>query len=449
MRIDQRASGIWARAALVLVAGALALGGCGSDSSRSTTSSAGTASSGANSTRGSAAGDLTASQCGTKPGVKATGAPIKLGAIVNKQPGVDFTDVTNMAAAYFACVNANGGVNGHPIVYEIQTEQTNPAQIAAEAHKLVDDGALGIVGSISAIECTIDHAYWEHLGYYEIDAGYAPECYSTPNSAAVNMGARYSSDGAVQYAIAHGAKRIVFDQANSPINAYIFGGPIAVANAAHVPITTIADNAAVLQDPNSIALRDVNAAGPNGAVVLDYPPPSALSILQAAQKLKLEDRVKLWGCSTPCNTDFVAKALGPKWDHKLFVNAELLNPDTDNSPNMKLYKAILRQYGSSVSGGVGSFSQMGFVIGEITVHALESIHGPYTVRSVNQALRNVTDFDTGQLCRPWTYGNYPLHVPNNVDITVTPSHGRMVVAQGCTPISSADPGIAAYRKLAG
>ena len=73
--------------------------------------------------------------------------------------------------------------------------------------------------------------------------------------------------------------------------------------------------------------------------------------------------MKLWGCATPCNADFVAKALGPKWSHKLFVNAELLNPDTQNSPNMQLYEAILWQYGSSVSGGVGSFSQMGFAIG--------------------------------------------------------------------------------------
>ena len=34
-----------------------------------------------------------------------------------------------------------------------------------------------------------------------MDAGISPVCWSTPNSAAVNMGPRYSSDGAVQYAI--------------------------------------------------------------------------------------------------------------------------------------------------------------------------------------------------------------------------------------------------------
>ncbi|MBO0809151.1 MAG: hypothetical protein J2P32_12720, partial [Actinobacteria bacterium] len=73
----------------------------------------------------------------------------------------------------------------------------------------------------------------------------------------------------------------------------------------------------------------------------------------------------------------------------------------------------------------------------------------YTVKSVNAALKAVKDFDTGMLCKPWTYGSYPMHIPNNEDYTVTPDNGKMVTAQGCTPISASDPQIAAYRKLAG
>jgi hypothetical protein len=46
-------------------------------------------------------------------------------------------------------------------------------------------------------------------------------------------------------------------------------------------------------------------------------PPDVASILQAAQKLGLEDHVKGWGCASPCDTDFVAKTLGTKWDQKL------------------------------------------------------------------------------------------------------------------------------------
>jgi branched-chain amino acid transport system substrate-binding protein len=421
-----------------LVAGLVALGGCGGSATRATVTGA----------SGSPAGTVSTSTCGTRPGVKATGTPIKLGAIVNNQPGIDFTDVPNMVAAYFACVNANGGVNGHPIDYQILTEQGNPAQIAAEAHELVADGALGIVGSMSLLECTVDYAYWQRLGYYQIDAGIAPECYSTPNSAALEMGARYDTDGAMQYVIAQGARKVVLDLGRASTTDYSAAGAIAEAEAAHVPVTFIADGVPV-QDPDSIVVRDVDDAGPDGAVVISFDPPDDLSVLQAAQRLGLEDRVKLWACTSPCNTDYLAKALGPRWNHKLFVAADLLNPDTDTSPDMRLYKAVLRLYGSAVSGGVGAFSQYGFAIAEIAVHALESVRGPYTARSVNQALENVTDYDTGQLCRPWTYGDYPLHIPDNVGVTVTPDNGRMVVAQGCTPLPSVDPQIAAYRKLAG
>ena len=393
---------------------------------------------------------VSTSQCGTKPGVKATGTPIPLGAIATKQPGTDFTDIANMAAAYFACVNANGGINGHPVKLYVQTEQTNPAQIAGEAKQLLQsDHVLGIVGSSSIIECSVNHAYWEQQGIDIIGAGIAPECWSTPNSASVNMGPRYSSDGAVQYALAQHASKIVFDQSNVPGTGYIAAGPAALAKNAHVPITQLTENVPI-SDANSVAIKEVNDAGPNGAVVLNFTPPEALVILQAAQKLGLEDRVKMWACSTPCDTDFLAQSLGPKWNNKLFVNAELAPPDSTNTKTMALYEAMLKQYGgNSVSGGIGSFSQMGFIDAEIATHALETIKGPYTVQSVNAAFKAVSNFNSGMQCQLWTYGNYPMHIPNNEDYTVTPDNGKMKTAQGCTQISSVDPQIASYRKVAG
>ena len=141
-----------------------------------------------------------------------------------------------------------------------------------------------------------------------------------------------------------------------------------------MPIQDFTENVPITS-ANAIATKLVTAAGPSGAVVLNFTPPEALLILQAAQKLNLEDRVKYWACSTPCNTDFLATSLGPKWNDKLFVNAELLPLDGNTSATAQLFDAILKQYGSNVSGGVGSFSEMGFTIGEIATHALESITG--------------------------------------------------------------------------
>jgi branched-chain amino acid transport system substrate-binding protein len=442
-----RTASIRASAAFItLITGAaLALAGCGS--SPKSPSSSGTTKPAASST------GVKTSDCGTKPGVKATGTPIALGGIVTNQPGTSFTDIANMAADYFTCVNDNGGINGHPIKYYIETEQTNPTQVAADAHQLVDtDHVLGIVGNTSIIECSVDSSYWQKLGYYIIDSGIAPECYGTPNSAAVNMGPRYSSDGAVQYALTQHVSKIVFDQSDVPGTTYIAAGPSALAAAAHVPIVQLTEPVPI-SNADSVAIKEVDDAGPGGAVILNFTPPEALVILQAAQKLNIEDHVKLWGCSTPCNTDFLAASLGPKWNNKLFVNAELTPPDFNTTPTMNLYKDIYQQYGTSgpnkVTGGIGSFSQMGFTEAEIAVHALETIKGSYTVASVNAAFKAVKNFNTGMLCQLWTYGSYPLHIANNEDYTVTPDNGKMKIAAGCTAISDVDPQIAAYRKDAG
>jgi branched-chain amino acid transport system substrate-binding protein len=427
--------------AVIAAAGIATLVGCGSSGSPTSSSS------------GASTGAVKTSDCGTKPGVKATGTPINLGGIVTDQSGTSFTDIAYMAQAYFTCVNDNGGINGHPIKYYIETEQTNPTQIAADASQLVQtDKVVGIVGNTSIIECSVDSSYWKQHGYYIIDSGIAPECYSTSNSAAVNMGPRYSSDGAVQYALAQGVSKIVFDQSNVPGTQQIAAGPAALAASKHVPIVQLTENVPITS-ADSVAVNEVNDAGPNGAVILNFTPPDALVILQAAQKLGIVDHVKMWGCSTPCNTDFLAQSLGSQWNNKLFVNAELTPPDSTNSRTMTLYRDILAQYGSSgpdkVSGGIGSFSQMGFTEAEIAVHALEGIKGAYTVASVNAAFKGVTNFDTGMLCQKWTYGSYSSHLPNNEDYTVTVNNGKMTTAQGCTQVSSVDPNIAAYRAEAG
>jgi branched-chain amino acid transport system substrate-binding protein len=438
---------------LLATLAALSLGvlaACSSSSSSSSSSSPPASSSSASSS--SSATTTSTSACGTKPGVAATGTPINIGAINTKQNGTDFSDIENMTGAYFACVNANGGINGHPIKYFPVTEQTNPSQIASLSKQLVtSDHVVGMAGNSSIIECTIDQGYWKSVGIYALGAGIAPECYSTPNTASVNMGPRYSSDGAVSYVISQGATKIAFDQSNVPGTTYIAAGPNAIAKAKSVPIQDFTENVPITS-ADSIAIKLVNAAGSNGAVVLNFTPPEALLILQAAQKLNLEDRVKSWACSTPCNTDFLATALGPKWNNKLFVNAELTPLDGNTSPTAQLFDGILKQYGTDVSGGVGSFSEMGFVIGEIATHALETITGPYTIASVSAAFKAVDNYNTGLLCQGYVYGNFPEHIPNNMDYTVTPDNGKFVVASnggGCTLISANDPQIAQYRSVAG
>jgi branched-chain amino acid transport system substrate-binding protein len=424
--------------AVAVAALVAACGGSDKSSSSSSSSSASTASSGA-----AAEPAAAASKCGAGNGQKASGTPIKLGAIATKQPGTDFTDIPNAAKAYFDCVNENGGINGRPIDYSIQTEQTDPGQVASLARKLVQsEKVLGIVGNTSIIECAVNHKYYEQQGFYIIGSGIAPECYSTPNSAAVNMGPRYSVDGATQYLIRQKVKKLVLDQSNVPGTGYIAGGFLLLAKDAGIPTASLKDNVPI-QDANSIALKLVQAAGSGGGVVLNFTPPEALKILQAAQRLGLQDRVK-WACSTPCNTDFLADALGPQWDGKLGVNAEL-NLTTANGADSQLYRDVLKKYAPKVP--LGSFSQMGFLEARIATEALLDVKGAFTAKSVNAAFKGVQGFKTDILCKPWYYGGGPLHIPNNTDRTTTPQGGKMVQKEDCFPISDVDPAIAQVRKI--
>ena len=135
-------------------------------------------------------------------------------------------------------------------------------------------------------------------------------------------------------------------------------------------------------------------------------------ILQAAQKLGLEDRVKSWGCSTPCNTDFLAKALGPKWNNKLFVNAELASPDDHNGPEMQDVQGDPRQVRlrrrrrhrlvqpDRLPARRSSWSRR-----------CRTVHGAYTMKSVNAAIEAIKDYKTEMLCTPWTYGKLGVAHP--------------------------------------
>src|ERR1700744_5665516 len=147
----------------------LALAGCGSSSNSSSSGGASSAasssapagntgaSSGNTGTSGGGSTRASVASCGPKPGVKATGSPINIGTIDTHQPGTDFTDGPNMIEAYFTCVNDNGGVNGHPLKLFVQLDQTQPAQITAAAHKLIQsDHVVAIDGVFDLLECTLD-----------------------------------------------------------------------------------------------------------------------------------------------------------------------------------------------------------------------------------------------------------------------------------------------------
>jgi branched-chain amino acid transport system substrate-binding protein len=377
--------------------------------------------------------DTTVPGCGLGNGTKAAGAPLTLGAIVTKVPGIDWTGITTMAEAYFSCVNDNGGINGRPIKYVVETEQADPTQITPLALKLIDDDhVLALVGSTSVLDCPFNHALYEQRGFNVIVAGVPYPCFSTPNIAAVNMGPYYSSEGAAQYLVRQGVKTMVADGLHIPGGEHDIQSVADIAKANNIPVKGAFLEDAPIVDAASIATKLVDAAGDGGGVVLNLTPPEGLKVLEAVQEKGLIDKVK-WAWSTPGNDASVVQALGPEWNGKLGVNAELNLVDSTGPDNL-LYQKITKLY--APTDPLGSFGQMGFVAAKIITDTMLALPpDQLTKAGINAAIRRIKDFKTDILCKPWYFGDLQQHVPNNYDRTVVPENHVFVQKEGCFEIA--------------
>ena len=108
---------------------------------------------------------LAAPDCGLDNGKKAEGEPILIGAVVGRTGPDDFSSSARAAAAYFNCVNANGGINGRPIKYLVEDDQWNPEVAGQVATKLVkDEKVLALVASGSFVEMGVNAKLVEKAG---------------------------------------------------------------------------------------------------------------------------------------------------------------------------------------------------------------------------------------------------------------------------------------------
>jgi branched-chain amino acid transport system substrate-binding protein len=372
-------------------------------------------------------------ECGMGTGEEATGEPIRIGAMATNAPAADFTWITGMTGAYFECVNDNGGINGRPIEYIAEEEQVDPQQIASLARKLIEeDQVLGIVGSTSLIECSVNRDYYAEQEYHLIIAGVAQDCFTSPNFSAVNMGPYYSSLGGAQAALGAGAEgTIVVASPNQPGFDLINSGVVEFAEENDLEGVSILEDPP-FADPPGFAQRLVQEAGDGGAVVLDYTGPNVEPLLQAIDQQGLIDSV-IWASSTPPNDPSVAEALSEAWDGKFLINAEF-NVLDSGEPDQNHMNEIREQYAPDIPSS--SFAQMGYLAGRVATDALLGIEGEITKESVNEAFRSITNFVSDIWCQPWYFDSTTgQNVSNNVDITVAPEGDRMVQVEECFEIA--------------
>ena len=381
------------------------------------------------------------SVCGLGTGKKATGRPIKLGAINMLIPGVDFTTISKVAAAYFKCVNDNGGIKGRPITYIQYTEQLNPAQEAALARKLIQsDKVVGVVGNTSFAECGVNWKYYKSKGFTVIGAG-------RPGRVL-----RHSLDRRVEHGPAlpqHRCRAGSDPRGRQEDRRRVAGHDLGVRGRwrgqarqgdagstvklfpTHLPVT----------DASSQLLQMYQFAGDGNGILLDFTPDTAPAFMTAAISMGIVSKIK-WGSSTPIANTFMAGQF-PQFDGHLWINSEFGLLDASQGPDTRLMIAILKKYSPSIAPQ--AFAQMGFMDAKFATAALLNVKGPVTAASYNRAVRGLKNIKTDMLCKPWYVGNLPFHIPNNTDITVDYKDGKVVKKESCFDIAAVDKELAQTR----
>ena len=411
----------WSSIAAVAAA-ALALAACGGAGSTNAPSASASGSANAG----------PASSCGEGTGQKATGEPIKLGAVVTNIPGLSFTDATGMVKAYFDCVNDNGGIHGRPLEYVVKEDALDPQLTASQATKLLDsEKVVGLVGSMSVLDCAVNAKTYADRGLRALNLGSSLECFNTSAMAPVNDGPSFSALSTAKYLLDSGAKKLVIFTSNTPGSDAINESITLLAQQAGVPVEAWLENVPV-NDANGLALRAVQSAGDGGGVVVNLNPGEAIKVFKAVQQQGLLDRVK-WGCPAGCNDASFAKQLGGAWNGKLGIDAEM-NVVGSGGPDDQLYRIVQAKYGAKTA--VGNFGQLGFTAARIATKALLKLPagGDVTASSVSAAFQGLTDYTSDLYCKQWYFGTQGFHAANNSTRIVTPRNGGFEQVRGCQEI---------------
>ncbi len=384
-----------------------------------------------------AAADGHAAKCGMGTGVQATGEPIKVGGIHgNAAPG-DFSSSTDAAAAYFSCVNANGGIHGRPIEYLVENDQWNPELAGQAALKLlVDEKVVAMVGNGSFLEMAVNAGTYAEQGIMTMASACAvSECFESSNIVSTNQGPLASNIGAAQFAQEElGSKSVACIGLAIPnVGTWSCDQVTKLMESRGGAGHSIFLNPAA-PDVNS-ALLEAVATGAD-TMLLNLPAGLGIAVLKAAEEQDLRDAYK-WIAPTPLYDLSVPEAIGKYWDGAVYVNAELA-PFTDGGADNKNWIKVMDSY-AKADDPRDSFSQSGYLSARFFVDTLLAMDaadvGDRT--KVNAAITAISGYKSDLLCGPYYVGKADFHMPNHAGHMVLIKDGGFEVVRDCYDYDSA------------
>lgn len=388
-------------------------------------------------------GAFAQARCGLNNGKKATGEPIPVGAVVGKTGPDDFSSSALAAAAYFKCVNENGGIHGRPVDYVVADDQWNPETAAQVAVKLVKDRkVVAMAGSTSFVECGANAKMYADADLMVIaGTGVPRECFFAKNYVPINSGPRISAAIAGMYAAqTYKSKKMVCIIPNIPsLGNWGCEGAKEWGRKNGVEVETIAIDPGSA-DATSVMLQA--ASKKPDTIIMHVPKGILIPMLAAAEQQDLARNIRFVS-SAPAYSADVPKAIGPYWNKRFAVNLEF-NPLESKGVDNSNWLAVMNAYGTRTDPR-DTFSQAGYLAARLVTETMLKMDPKKITRAtVTQALARVTDFRSDILCKPFYVGSGNRHNANNSGPMMQVDGGIFTLASnGC--LSADDPELADVR----
>jgi branched-chain amino acid transport system substrate-binding protein len=138
-------------------------------------------------------------------------SPIVLGTLAGLTGSAAQPWVASSVKAYFDQVNKHGGINGHPVVLDVQTGGTTPTEAADGAQKLInEDRVLALVSDSIFLDCAINSSLYTTTGIAVTEFPYTTTCYGYPSIFPFQGTAGGDEEAVAKFAVGKGAKKVAF-----------------------------------------------------------------------------------------------------------------------------------------------------------------------------------------------------------------------------------------------
>jgi branched-chain amino acid transport system substrate-binding protein len=383
--------------------------------------------------------------CLVSDGGLATGEPIKVGSL---QAESALDSAGQAAAAFFSCVNANGGINGRPVEFLVENDSDNPALSEALAIRLMEsDGVVAFVANSSRVDCSVNGEKYVDANVLSIHGpGVSSTCYDSPNIAPITPGSRTSTLGIAQHLVEENDVEslacIAEDTATG--GAWACGGVAYWGAQAGIDVTVVLhEPAELLADSLAAKVRDerlsnldvgelldrVEEADPDAVVFLESAADSVALLAEAeARDLRQE---MAWGAPSSVYYSGFPEAIGTYWWGYLDVHTELTLIGAETTDN-QAWLTTLERYGS-LDDVRDSSSQAGWLAAKVFTDTLLDLDpGSIDRAATTEAIRGITTYPSDLGCGTWYYGAGDRHNPSQAGRIVSlNAAGRFELIKGC------------------